>query len=84
MEETVYVVALDDNTDGEAYETEKHEMALPDVFTTAIRLLTAHDHVCVIDKSDYHALNEHTIGSMARYSINISAGSDSYSHSKIL
>ena len=72
--ELIYVVGLNDNTDGNAYQQELHTVELADAFTTSIEVLTRCDHVCVIDIPDYDRLTSHTIADLAPLSINISVG----------
>lgn len=86
----IYLVALDDN-DSEAYESECIPTTLEDAFTNSLKLLITHDHVCMVDESDYTTLKalSHkdttlTYTALAPHSINLSAGYLSKTQNEIL
>lgn len=81
-ENRFHIIGLNDNTDGNAYLAEHHELIMPKPFTTenlgcffeqALKMLNTCDHVCIVDDETY-SLHDHDLISIAPYAINISKG----------
>lgn len=68
------VVAFDDNADGNAYAIDTRITPITDAFTQAIRLLCAHDHVCVLDYEDYCNIDSKNYNDYVKYSLILHIG----------
>lgn len=74
-EEKVIVIGFNDEDDGEdAYFASSVCVEMPDCFTAALKALTKHDHVCIVEIDTYVALAHESFNTYAPYSIIIEVG----------
>ena len=76
---SLYVIALDDNADGNAYVQDvKRTETFPRAIATAIPLLISHDHICIIECDTYSSIlvreGVPTYASLSSYSLILDAG----------
>lgn len=71
-----YIIALDDNADGNAYAVNFAQAGnISDAYNAALKSLMAHDHICITGWfPTYKALNEITLTDLAPYALTLSAG----------
>ena len=72
---SICVIALDDNTDGNAYMTDfYYASSFKRALVKAARFLTSHDHVCVIRNEELKACKALEYTQLAPYGLILEAG----------